>query len=232
MCLVSYIPLEGGFVLSSNRDEDPARNNVILTAELIAGKKVTFPADAKGGSWIFASDQGDVLCLLNGAFEIHRRRLPYRMSRGLVLKSYFEYDDSITFLEDFDFTDIEPFTLIIKTIDVFLEFRWDGFTKHLRTLNQSSSYIWSSSTLYDSQIQEERELYFRNRLGQSNELNSQKIRNIHLDRTGLPVEYAFVMNRMNLVKTISQTQIIMDGDSLILDYLDLLTDDHNRIFLN
>ena len=140
MCLVSYVPTPKGFVFSSNRDEAPHRHATVLTEELINDKKVYYPKDIKGGSWIFFSDYGDIICLLNGAHRIHGHRPPYKMSRGLMLKSYFRYDGPIDFIKKFTFSGIEPFTCVILSQRQFIEFVWDGKVKYVNALDREEDY--------------------------------------------------------------------------------------------
>ena len=117
MCLVSYLPLSDGFIISSNRDETPLRSDTKLTKESINDTTILFPKDQKGGSWIIVSKDGRAICVLNGAFKKHKRKHNYRMSRGLMMKHYFEYNSTTSFLQDFDFSDIEAFTCLLYTSD-------------------------------------------------------------------------------------------------------------------
>ncbi len=35
------------------------------------------------------------------------------MSRGIIVKNILSVDDAVAYINDFDFTDIEPFTLVL-----------------------------------------------------------------------------------------------------------------------
>ena len=123
MCLVSYIPRPNGYLLSSNRDEFVDRNADDIVTERVGRHKLYFPRDTKGGSWIIASDSDVHVVVLNGAFKNHQRKLPYRKSRGVMMKEFFEYTDSVDFFEQYEFVGIEPFTMIIASKTDLYEFR-------------------------------------------------------------------------------------------------------------
>lgn len=225
MCLVSLVVLKNKIILTSNRDEAPYRAAKEIREEIINDKKVIFPADEAGGSWIFCSDRGDIICLLNGAFERHKRKLPYRMSRGLVMKSFFEYDHPVDFLQHFDFVNIEPFTMIIVSQGKKIEFRWDGQIKYVKELYDKKEYLWSSSTLYDDRDIRKREQWYKEERAKYDELQESTIEEIHRNGGTEDKEQGFIMNRRDLVKTISITQIILDTSHVTLKHQDLLSNE-------
>ena len=69
MCTVSFLPLDNGFILTSNRDERALRKPAEFPATYQSNSgTVTFPRDGKaGGTWIAAS-KTKMICLLNGGF--------------------------------------------------------------------------------------------------------------------------------------------------------------------
>ncbi|MEO0339976.1 MAG: NRDE family protein, partial [Bacteroidota bacterium] len=87
MCTVTFIPQQGqDFILSSNRDEQASRSPQGLSRIDQFQKELLFPRDTEaGGTWIAASNKDQVVCLLNGAFELHHRQPPYRKSRGIMV---------------------------------------------------------------------------------------------------------------------------------------------------
>ena len=86
MCTVSFLPLENGFILTSNRDERALRKKAIFPSyqESKAGT-VIFPQDGEAGGTWFATADTRMICLLNGAFKSHEKQPPYRHSRGKVV---------------------------------------------------------------------------------------------------------------------------------------------------
>lgn len=216
MCLVTYLPTSEGYILSSNRDEQPQRAETTFVQEVINGYQLAYPKDIAGGSWIFASDKLKNIVLLNGAFQLHKRKLPYRMSRGIMVKAYFEYDTTATFLEHFNFKGIEPFTLIIHEPDCFIEFRWDARSKYIQTLDKSKPYVWSSSTLYNSDLQCIRRQHFDS-LIKHQTYNLDLAKAIH-NNTDLPQDYGFIMERDGRVRTISTTHIHVKSSDTAIYY--------------
>lgn len=224
MCFVSYVPTEDGFVFSSNRDEAPHRNAHRIEGMQMHDKHIYFPVDILGGSWIFASDQGDIICLLNGAFVNHKRKNKYKMSRGIMLKEYFNYEDPIDFFATFDFRDIEPFTTVIITTKHFFDFVWDGSTQYIRELDRTLPHNWSSSTLYSPPVQIERSNWFFQGLGDADIINAQEVMRIHQIQKAGREHDSLVMNRNNIVMTISITQIIAESGTTVLSHRDLVND--------
>lgn len=222
MCFVSYVPTRGGFVFSSNRDEAPQRNAHRIGSVEVHSKRIYFPVDILGGSWVFASDRGDIICLLNGAFVNHQRKSKYRMSRGLMLKEYFNYKDPIDFFATFDFSGMEPFTTVIVTTEYFFDFVWDGSTQYIRELDRTQSYNWSSSTLYTSNVQTERSNWFYEALRDADIINAEEVKRIHQIQKDGREHDSLIMNRDNKVKTISITQIIAENGTSVLSHLDLV----------
>ncbi len=229
MCLVTYLPTSTGYILSSNRDEEPARAQTQLIQESINHADLVYPKDIKGGSWIFASKQRKNIVLLNGAFKLHKRQLPYRMSRGLMVKAYYEFDSTANFLQNYDFQGLEPFTLIIHEPKTFVELRWDGKHKHVKTLKKSEQLVWSSCTLYNEQLEKQRsDHYYQLIDSKKSDLSLASL--IHND-TQLPSDYGFIMHRDNRVKTISTTHIIVNDSTTRLEYFNRETNEKSSVIL-
>ena len=115
MCTVTLAPLkeENSFVLTSNRDEAPGRATLPPKQYSVEGLKMVFPKDVlAGGTWLGCSERKRVICLLNGGFEKHERKLPYRKSRGVVVKELLAAEDLPEALEDYNLNEVEPFTIV------------------------------------------------------------------------------------------------------------------------
>jgi uncharacterized protein with NRDE domain len=158
MCTVTYLPLNNGnFILTSNRDETPLRKTLPPKKYEENNVELTYPKDAlAGGTWIGTSNKNRLVCLLNGGFEKHQRKLPYKMSRGIIVKNILSVDNAVSYINDFDFDNIEPFTLVLVDWNINLttyELIWDGSKKHFTKLAQKPK-IWSSSTLYTEEMKE------------------------------------------------------------------------------
>ncbi|MEM6395679.1 MAG: NRDE family protein [Bacteroidota bacterium] len=157
MCTVTYLPTgSGDFVFTSNRDEAPGRS----VSELSRDGRLILPRDQAGGSWIALEQSGCLACILNGAFVKHERHPPYRKSRGMVLIDFFSWSDTHDFWHNYDFTNIEPFTMITVKEGGLAEGRWDGERVHFQFLDHLAPHIWASATLYDEEMRKEREKWW------------------------------------------------------------------------
>ena len=168
MCTLTFVPLEkGNFLLTSSRDEQKTRKNSELPSFTeINNTKILRPVDGDaGGSWIGINDKGRTLCLLNGAFKKHIRNTPYRKSRGVILMELLAMKNQSE-IEEYNFDKIESFTLIwiekTKTSISLTEYRWVEEENKLykKDIDTKFAYIWSSATLYTSEVAEKREEWF------------------------------------------------------------------------
>ena len=105
MCTVTFLPKgEEDFIITSNRDEDPQRATHELTSQNLGGRLVYFPQDPKaGGTWFATDKENFTLVLLNGGFEKHSHKPPYRISRGIMLLQFFEINSVKDFVELYNF---------------------------------------------------------------------------------------------------------------------------------
>lgn len=160
MCIVSiFSDNQGNFILTHNRDETILRpsSDEIQTREIF-NQSFTGPMDfVSGGTWIYHSENY-VVCILNGAYEKHTHRPPYKMSRGLVILELLKYNSIDEFIDKVNLMEIEPFTMIMlnrisneKKILV-----WDEIQKHKEDVSDEKLIVRSSSPLYSV---EEKELH-------------------------------------------------------------------------
>lgn len=220
MCTVTYIPQEGGWMLTNNRDETPLRASYHLIKKETGGSRLLYPPDEKGGTWIAMSAPGRVICLLNGAFTKHAHRPPYRMSRGIIVLAAARAKTRLEFIENADLAEVEPFTLIWKDDNTFFQLVWDGKENHVEDLDSGRNYIWSSSTLYTDEQKSRRNEYFQNFILKDGPIPV-KLREFHLSRPFGEASCDFQMERPG-VKTIAMTQILRARDSFTMEYLNLM----------
>ena len=215
MCTVSYIPRENGYILTSNRDEDPRRETKgPEEIRLSDGLKVIAPQDKlKGGTWIAMDRRGRAVCLLNGAFGRHKRQLPYRRSRGYYVFESLQARDFDSFARESSLDGIEPFTLLMITRERILKMIWDGNRKYHWVLPSHTMHLWSSPTLYTARQHGDKELYFKEETP-NQQISPEKLLRIHGSDTVTP----FILNRPE-VSTVSITQLIISGDTATLQYL-------------
>lgn len=227
MCTATYLPLgKGGFLLSSSRDEKLSRPAACLPAtETIGYQSVIFPKDPRGqGSWI-ALSEGRAVCLLNGAFENHQPKPPYQHSRGLVVLAVFGYDSFDEFVQDYDFSNLEPFTLLMAETNRLLELRWDGERVYTTEKDPQQPHIWSSATLYSAPVRQVRAGWFADWLSDldqtSDRLNA--IRQFHKTAGADDPTNAICMNRAGVYGTVSLTSVVCEPGQTEMIYEDFNT---------
>lgn len=224
-----------GFILTSNRDEKLARPSAFLPDFVnINQMEVLAPIDAKAkGTWI-ATALHQTVCLLNGAFVPHIPKEKYRQSRGLVVLDAFKYADFPSFIEEYDLTDIEPFTLVMVNHHprTLTELIWDGTKKTISEKNPTDSFIWSSVTLYSPSIVAQRKQWFQEFLQHSSDgFKQENIIDFHRFGGTGDKKNDILMNRNNAFLTVSITSIFSNQEQKHLHYFDLVNEKEKQINL-
>lgn len=216
----------GGFVLTSNRDEKLIRTPALSPqAYLINEIKLFFPKDPQGsGTWLATDTHQTVVCLLNGGFVPHAPKLAYKHSRGLVPIHFFSYENAPHFYEEYEFDNIEPFTLMIVHKNELFQIIWDGKKAHILELDAKKPHILSSVTLYSSPIISERQIWFTNWLKQHNNLlTQQKMIDFHTFGGNGNLENDLIMTRNIGLQTVSISSIMCENAQTTFFYKDLLS---------
>ena len=216
MCTVTFIPDEsGGFTLTQNRDVRPSRYATELVQTDRSGELVLYPEDPiAGGTWISASSADRVFCVMNGALQSHEMGGKYRMSRGLIALQLFDYTSAYQFFQQIDLDQIEPFTMIAYDHGDLLEFRWDGQEKLLSQKDVDAKHIWASSTLYNAHWQGRRQFWFNQWTAEISTPTQEDILAFHLLSGDGDPENDLVMNRKDLVATVSVSMIKRQSNSI------------------
>lgn len=171
MCTVTFIPVSNTeFIITHNRDEKLTRlPSDLPKKQEFKGKQLIYPTDGDSkGTWFCNDETGKTACILNGAFEKHQSKPPYRKSRGIIVLESFLEQSFETWIETSDLNNIEPFTLILFENQKLIEFRWDGNIKYSKNLSTSKCHIWSSATLYTKGAVSKRELWLKSWLNSYN----------------------------------------------------------------
>jgi uncharacterized protein with NRDE domain len=227
MCTVTYLPLHNNnFILTSNRDETPLRKTIPPKTYTENGVELTYPKDElAGGTWIGTSNKNRLVCLLNGEFKKHVRNTPYKMSRGIIVKNILSADDAFSYIHDFNFDNIEPFTIVLvdwkHQLETY-ELVWDGRTKHFKKLAQEPR-IWSSSPLYTDEMKNLRQNWFGDWLLENKEFSQEKILEFHNNESFGNAETSIKMKRP-FVETVSITSIEKREKNVSMEYFDVLND--------
>lgn len=206
MCILSiFSKANGDFILTQNRDESIYRKTSPgIEKREFYGKKVLGPVDLNsGGTWIYYTDKYTV-CVLNGAYEKHSHRPPYRLSRGLIILELLKFNTINEFISEIDLNEIEPFTMIM--IDMINNEKiilvWDGIQKFTENISKDKLIIRSSSTLYDSSER----LFHKNEFENLTVADSEIIYDLH-QKLAMPKN-----DKYPIVQSTSITQIIHSND--------------------
>lgn len=227
MCTVSYIPKKQGFILTSSRDENPSRGVALLPQRYeLLDTSIFCPKDpASGGTWLLTSEDNYTLCLLNGAFVAHAKQANYRHSRGQVPLDFFKYDNEVEFIHKYDFLGLEPFTLLIlhyALTTTFTVLRWDGMHKHVEVLDSRKSHVFSSATLYTSDVQELRGQWLSEYLLDKKNISITQMAYFHT-HTHMEDSYnGLRINRGETLKTVSVCSIDYNPIRTKILYYDLI----------
>src|ERR1700674_1797833 len=181
MCTVTFIPFKDKIYLTSNRDEKFWRSPALQPASYaFKTGRIIFPRDIDGGgTWFAIHENGNAVTFLNGGFIRHEPQPPYRRSRGLILLDILDCRSPLKQFMDINLDNIEPFTGIIREEGNLLECRWDGKIKYHKILNSGVPQIWSSATLYDKQVVEKRQQWFKEWIFKNNDPGLPDILHFH-----------------------------------------------------
>jgi uncharacterized protein with NRDE domain len=229
MCTVSFVSANGKTIISSNRDEKTLRPSAVEPKNyLVNNKNVIFPKDPKaGGTWFAVDDKGTVLVLLNGANEKHLHQPPYRKSRGLIVLDTISSVSPVLFWEQINLESIEPFTIVLFQEGSLFQLRWDGVEKETTELDTTRNYVWSSSTLYQKDIRENRSKWFYSFLKSNPNATQKKMLHFHRYTEEENQENGLVINRNEELKTLSITQAVLEQNKVAILHHDLIS---NRDF--
>lgn len=224
MCTVSFVALNGKNIITSNRDEKVIRASAIEPKNyLINNKNIIFPKDSKaGGTWFAVDDSGTILVLLNGAKNKHQVANSYRKSRGLIVLDIISSLSPRDFWEEIDLENIEPFTLVLFQNNALFQLRWNGFEKESIQLDIHKSHVWSSSTLYLEAIRKNRSDWFYSFLDSNTEISETEMLHFHRYTKAENQENGLVINRNDVLKTLSITQTVTEKNKVVVKHYDLI----------
>lgn len=226
MCTVTFVPLaNSNFVLTSNRDEAPGRETFPPEIYKEEDVDLLYPRDAvAGGTWIGASNRKRAITLMNGGFVAHVRKTFYERSRGLIVKDLLKTPDIIDYINNYDFSGIEPFTAVVVDWEGELklyEIVWDEEKIHFYK-EALKPKIWSSSPLYPPDVQKKREQWFAEFLKERQGATIDDVLHFH-QTAGEGNLYSNVIMDRGFVKTKSITQLVKSDNWVDMQYNDLQT---------
>lgn len=228
MCTVVFIPDNNKQYFASLRDESPQRPEA-LAPLLYKSKEAKYlmPKDGfAGGTWIGVNEYKNVIILLNGAFENHKKKEFYLKSRGIIVSELLLSLMPVVDWQLMDLDNIEPFTLVVWSDNNLFELIWDGNEKHKKRMDASAPHIWSSSTLYDQPSKMHREELFQNWIAMNPPITKRSMLNFFQSTND--TENGFIINRGEKIRTLSYSFIELSQSSMAnLDYYDLKNFKHH-----
>jgi len=229
MCTVSFLPVGASaadFILTSNRDETPLRPALLPAWQDLPEGRWFGPRDPlSGGSWFGTDGEHWALCVLNGAFVKHDKRLPYSRSRGRLIPEFLAAGSTAAFLSGSNFEGMEPFTFLIVQFGVgpcsLLELRWDGERLHQRYLSAQEPHLWSSATLYNAEQAAIKKRWFTDWLAEQAGIYTQEaIFRFHQHAGVGDPALDLVMNRGS-VRTTSISSLALQNSTLQMRFLQI-----------
>ncbi len=221
MCTVSFFCTENALFFTSNRDEKKDREKAVFPDMIeLEDRNLYFPKDAKAsGTWFAADDHGNVVILLNGAFQKHTSRPPYKKSRGIILLELVKKENILNVFQSYDLSGIEPFQLLVYSGHALCRMLWDGEKKHQILLDKNKNHLLSSPTLYNHEIIAERERSFERFQGK--QITQKEIFAFHQEH--------LIEKELNVEKsvkekfvTVSITQLVIRKQEIDFIYNDLI----------
>lgn len=227
MCTVTFFKNEKGeAILTSNRDEKIHRPTIAPQIYTNENVKSIYPKDEVAeGTWISVDENQALYCLLNGGFQKHISTGNYKKSRGLIILDLIKIGNFDSFYQNYEFKGLEPFTLIVFQKEKLYELKWDSENTYLKKLSLDDHYIWSSATLYSKEESTLKSKWF-NRLFEVKPPTVQAVLNIHNSSEN---EKGFLLEKDDLTKTVSISQMVISNKKSSFYYLDLLNNKEKNI---
>lgn len=213
--------MQNGFILTSNRDEKSYRPTIAPKVRTEDGVRLLYPKDEKaGGTWIVAKEDGTCIVLLNGAFTNHLKKPDYSKSRGVILMEIIQAKYPLSYFQEMNLDNVEPFTLIVFQNNTLTEVKWDEVEKHCIDKSIKTPHIWSSVTLYNRIQRIKRKQWFEDFCRCNNPLSVDKILLFHSNTQASNTEYGLVIDREDKTKTVSITQLLLKNNAIKMSYID------------
>jgi hypothetical protein len=222
VCTVTLIACKKGYLLGMNRDEKRSRPKGLSPSERsVEDRRVIYPSEPGGGTWISLNDSGVTLALINW-YSVHQRVTTNPVSRGEIIPS-------ITTAESPDPVDSAFSKLLLPRINPFrligifpqskevLEWQWD-LSQLARKAHHWRNQQWISSGFDEPTAQTVRSQTFMEFLNQASAGTSSWLRRLHASHTPERGPFSTCMHRPDAV-TVSYTQISVSPSRASLQYI-------------
>lgn len=219
MCVLTYIPTPKGFIFTSNRDEKYDRLTLPPKRRIIGPEQMIFPLDIEhNGTWLSIDPKKQqIACLINAKGpqpnpkeKISRGHMPFQFLIDETKPS------SKTLVNR-----VAPFTLIKVDYNNLMlkEFKWDGHKLKSSVINQYQPELWCSNSLYSDAKKNKLKADFMKYINKTDEYSN--IIDFH-KAMAQPLNSSQYSIKDKNIQTVSITSIIFEGESLDMNYLDIL----------
>lgn len=228
MCIVTYVPTKTGFILTSNRDENPNRPTLAPDYYHNSNQSLVYPKDKiAGGTWFGINlSKSKIGCILN-AQQPHDEKSS--KSRGVFLLHHLSRSPSNGKLASHNFQNLTPFEYLFvdheSTKTHFFVYHWDGQDIATKKIDIRNERIWSSLSLYSREKHSEIQNYFNHWLKQNQKINQNSIFDLHENHFVQPLKSKnfHPYQQKFPIQTVSITSLSVDGGCKKLIYKDLIT---------
>jgi hypothetical protein len=217
MCTVTVVPGNDEMIFTFNRDEHIGRTTAYFNqVKNVGHKNIYFTKDSKaGGSWFAVDDKGTIAMLFNGAFTPHTKKESYTKSRGLILLELISDKESLLFFEKYNLEGVEPFSIILYHHKLLFRLVWNGTAKTIISLEKEKSHIFSSVTLYNDQVQQNRKQWLEFFISQKEVISAADMFSFHQNTQKEDAENGLIINRNSITCTMSISQAVINQQSSI-----------------
>ena len=217
MCTVSFVPTATGFRLAMNRDEKRSRVAALPPAAFkISKRRVLYPREPSGGTWLAVNDAGLCLALINW-HRIERQPVGRIESRGEIIPALMGEKDSNSIarrLRRMPLRKKRPFRLIVSDPQNqrLIEWQWDA--KSLKTQRYRwERHHWYSSG-YDERAAEESRAAVCEKYSLDTLATMRKLHASHLPKRG---PFSICMHRPDAA-TVSYSEVSVMGRRIAMSY--------------
>lgn len=211
MCTVTFAARSTGYLLGMNRDEKLTRVEALPPKpRFVEGRRVLFPSEPGGGTWIGLNDTGVCLALINW-YSVAARVQRNALSRGCIVTSAIGGTESGTVderLAAIPLPRVNPFRLIgvFPAAREVIEWQWN-LRKLTRRRHPWKANTWISSGYDEPGAQITRAKNFRAALRQSSVGALDWLRRLHRCHRPERGPYSTCMHRADAA-TVSYTEVV------------------------
>jgi hypothetical protein len=214
MCTISFVPKLRGFYLAMNRDEKRERFRALAPTIIdLASRRVVFPREPTGGTWISANDAGVCLALINW-HRIAREPKHDVISRGEVVRELAgksSADEIAYAVMKLPLRKLCPFRLIaiVPSEKVVTEWRWNLEWLTMRS-HQWQLEHWFSSGLDERRAERERKRVCDAAKDRKSTRSLRWLRQLHRSHAPKRGPFSICMHRPD-ASTVSYTEVSVSG---------------------